>query len=96
MFGVLSIQTYRLFVKPSFSFGKKKVNSTTTSNVEPTVDPVVNTAVSPKVDSTVDPVITPTTGVKNLNSDFNTNLDQTSNILTENQPISYDRALFFE
>lgn len=96
MFGVLTIQIYRLFVKPSFSFGKKKVNTTTTSNVEPTVDPVVNTAVSPKVDSTVDPVITSTTGVKNLNSDFNTNLDQTSNILTENQPISYDRALFFE
>lgn len=62
MFGVLTIQTYRLFVKPSFSFGKKKVNTTTTSNVEPTVDPVVNTAVSPKVDSTVDPIITSTTG----------------------------------
>ena len=57
---------------------------------------MVNTAVSPKVDSTVDPVITSTTGAKNLNFDFNTNLDQTSNILTENQPIVYDRALFFE
>ena len=57
---------------------------------------MVNAAVSPKVDSTVDPVITSTTGAKNLNSDFNTNLDQTSNILTENQPIVYDRALFFE
>lgn len=104
MFGVLIVQSYRLFAKPSFSFGKKKVDLTTTANVEPTVDPtveptvepMVNTAVSPKVDSTVDPVITSTTGAKNLNSDFNTNLDQTSNILTENQPIVYDRALFFE
>lgn len=96
MIGVLIVQTYRLFVKPSFSFGKKKVNLTTTANVEPTVEPMVNTAVSPKVDSTVDPVITSTTGAKNLNFDFNTNLDQTSNILTENQPIVYDRALFFE
>lgn len=110
MFSVLITPSYRLFVKLSFSFGKKKVNLTPTSNIEPTVDPVVNTAVSPKVDSTLDPVvntavspkvdstldpvITSTTGIKNLNSDFNANLEQTNNILTENQPITYDPALF--
>ena len=94
MFSVLITPTYSLFVKLSFSFGKKKVNLTPTSNIEPTVDPVVNTAVSPKVDSTLDHVITSTTGIKNLNSDFNANLEQTNNISTENQPITYDPALF--
>lgn len=94
VFSVLITPTYSLFVKLSFSFGKKKVNLTPTSNIEPTVDPVVNTAVSPKVDSTLDHVITSTTGIKNLNSDFNANLEQTNNISTENQPITYDPALF--